>query len=351
MGNLRARLGFGLVVALLGALLFIVASAYVVDHGYAKVAAAIVGALAFPVAPLGWHFVAERRRGKRLADAKSTPKAMLTGHDRFWLRFVLVALAVLGPMFASSRLGVFGAVWRHGLWFVPEKAPRPVMHEEPLLRHVPGEAELLFVVRTPPMLGNPARSAVYAWGARQAMLATDPGFTALANPLEQLDASHGKLRLLPFEPLADIATEDHSVLGASALWRPEVELGHAGPSDELRDELDRAPADAPFVMAFTPRTKISIHDLEPDTIRHGVVWIERRAGSIVLASRIEMVDAATAVKLHDELTTALAKEVPAACRDQVAKVHLDIQQDGAVLTTHAEIASDTLVGLMSCAGF
>lgn len=350
MANLRGRLGFGLVVALLGAVLFVVTSAYVVDHGYAKVAAAIVGAFAFPVAPVAWHLIGERRRSKRLAGAKSSPKTTLTGHDRFWMRFFVVALALLGPMFASSRLGVFGAVWRHGLWFVPEKAPRPVLHEDPLLRRVPADAEVVFVVRVPPMLGNPGKSGVYAWGARQAMIASEPGFLSAWSPLAQLDQKSGNLHLLPTEPLVDLAIDDHSNVQASALWRPVVELGQAGPSDELRDELDRAPADAPFVMAFTPRTKITVHDVDPDTIRHGVIWFERTGSSLVLQARIVARDDAAATQLHDEALAALAHEVPKSCQDQLAKTHTTIEQNGPVVTAHAELEAEAMLGLLACLG-
>src|SRR5256885_9961609 len=117
MANVRGRIVFGGLVVLLGVTLFVVTSAYVIDHGYNKIAAAIVGTFAFPIAPLGWHFFAERRRAKRLANAKLPAKATLTGHDRFWMRFAVVALALLGPMIASSGFGVLGSVWRHGLWF------------------------------------------------------------------------------------------------------------------------------------------------------------------------------------------------------------------------------------------
>src|SRR5690349_15881568 len=98
MAKAKQRIVFGALFVLLGALLFWIASAYVVDHDYNRIAAAIVGGLAFPVLPVVWHVIGERRRRTKVAAMKQAPKTTLAATDRYWLRFTAVALVVLGPM-------------------------------------------------------------------------------------------------------------------------------------------------------------------------------------------------------------------------------------------------------------
>jgi len=366
MANVRGRIGFGVVVSLLGVILFIVASAYVIDHDYNKIAAAIVGGFAFPVAPLAWHLVAERRRGSRLAAAKLPTKAALTGHDRFWLRFAVVALAVLGPMFASSGFGVFGAAWRHGLWFIPERAPdlgsigngpaRDFKDQESLLRRVPSDAELVVVFHSDGQAGKPSGTAVLAWGARQAMVAVEGALgddEPLDKKLEEINADRGKIPFLPVDPFVAVTTSDKTLLIASEGWRNKVEPATTGPSEELRGELARAPQEAPFVAAFAPRTQISAHDLDTAMIRHGAVWGMQHGDSIVIAGRVEARDAAAAKKLADDISAVIhleTKDIPESCRGEVAKIvdRVQIAHDGTIVTARAEIPQDALIGLMFC---
>ena len=103
MSKLRQRSIFGGLVVVLGALLFLVSSAFIIDRGYPKVIAAIVGALAFPVLPVAWHVWGERSRAKKQAEAKKPSTSTLTGFDRFWLRFVVVAAVVIGPMIGMAK--------------------------------------------------------------------------------------------------------------------------------------------------------------------------------------------------------------------------------------------------------
>src|SRR5262249_28075200 len=70
--------------------LFVIPSAAVVDRGAPAWAAAIVGALSFPLAPIAWHVLAERARKRRAAAAKIAPKATLTAADRFVFRTIAI---------------------------------------------------------------------------------------------------------------------------------------------------------------------------------------------------------------------------------------------------------------------
>jgi hypothetical protein len=119
VSNRRQRFVFGILATVVGAFLFEVASAYIVSRELPIWLAIAVGAFAFPVAPLTWHLLGERSRRKKQATAKAPSKSTLTAGDRYWLRFVVVTLLVLGPMVAISKLDVARAVWRHGLWWWP----------------------------------------------------------------------------------------------------------------------------------------------------------------------------------------------------------------------------------------
>jgi hypothetical protein len=368
MGQARTRIVFGLLVAVLGAALFVTASAYAVDHGVAKWLAAAVGGFAFPVAPALWQFVSERRRRARIAAAKTPPKTSLTGYDRFWMRFVVVALVVLGPMFAHSRFGVFGSVWRQALWFVPATpvdlsslgtgAQRDFKGAEHLLKRVPGDAELVVVVHPPADSGQPAGDAVLAWGAKQAVIAVDEAIADkdkdLEKGIDELNAERDKVPWLPIDKLDKISTSDKTVLIASEGWKSKVEPAGTGPSEELLGELRRAPQDAVFVAAFAPRTKITVKDVDPETIRHGVLWASGDQKHIVLAGRLEAVDAAAATKLVEEIEAVLhakTADIPAACRDEVSKLvsGLELQHSGAIVTARLELEPEKLFGLMFCA--
>jgi hypothetical protein len=367
MANAKARIVTGLAVTVLGAALFATASAYVVDHDYNKIAAAIVGAFAFPVAPLGWHLLSERRRRKRLAEAKARAKSSLTGADRYWFRFLVVALVVLGPMFAASRLAVFGAVWRHGLWFVPASPPdlssvgagpaRDFKDQAELLKRVPSDAELVIVGHQKAENGKPGGSIVVAWGGHQAMIVADAGLDdgePLSKKLDEINANRDKLPWLSVDKLEEIKTSDKTILVATEGWRSKVDPAGTGPSEELRGELSRAPQSAPLVFAVTPRTKLTPHDLDPDMIRHGAAWVDSNDDGIVIATRFEMRDEAAAKKIVAEVDDVLhfkTKDIPENCREPVSKIvdriHLD--QHGTIVTGRAEIPGEALMGLMFCA--
>lgn len=119
---------FGVLATLVGVVMFEVASAYVVFRAYPAWLAAAVGALAFPVGPLTWHLVGERRRRRKQAMAKTPAKATLTAGDRYWLRCIGVALLVIGPFVAVGKLDVARAVWKHGLWWWPAQHEPTTTH-------------------------------------------------------------------------------------------------------------------------------------------------------------------------------------------------------------------------------
>ncbi len=353
MANTRHRIVLGISVTLLGAALFVLASAYIVDRGYGKIAAAIVGAFAFPVAPGLWQLVGERRRRAKLAAAKKPSTSTLTAGDRYWMRFFVVALVVLGPMFAISRFKVLGATWRHGLWFIPQSSTAGSFKaDKHLLGRVPSEAELVVVFHE----DGKAGSAVVGWAGRQAVIAADRSLDdgqPIDKKLDDLNANRDKLPWIGVDKLVQVPTTDKTLVIATEAWKDKVAPG-TGPSEELVGELGRAPENAVFVVAFAPRTKITMHDLDPDTIRHGVVWATMDDKALVIAGRIEMKDDAAGAKLLAEVQDVLhfkTSDIPDKCKEPVGKIvdHIHFEQNGTILTGRAEIPNEALMGLMFCA--
>jgi hypothetical protein len=350
MANARGRVVFGLLVALLGGALFVVTSAYIVDHGDGTIAAAIAGALAFPVAPALWHLIGERRRRLRLASSKQPPKATLTGFDRFWLRFAVVAIAVIAPMIATSGTGVLGAVKRHGLWFVPS-VPRD---RAAVLGRVPADAELVLLGHD--LREGHERDAVLAWGAHEEMLAVDGTLSAdertqLRAALDQMRARLPSLAPRSFTELEDSGSD---YVSATDGWRTKVAAASAGPSQELRDELARAPADARIVLAIAPRTKLGVLDREVDTIRRGVAWLALDDSTATFEAHLETRDVASAAKLTVELYDDLRRkpdDLPERCQDAFVAVaeHVVITPRGTSVMAYAEVPREVVTALLRCA--
>ncbi len=152
----RPPVGFLLAVLVAGFVLFLVPSAWLHARGVPYVLCWLGGALAFPLLPVGWHLLAERRRTRAAAAAAASAKgpkpaasSTLTGGDRFVMRLALVALVALGPLVFFR----FGQTWRavrdHATWFVPEAppAPRTFKGDPRVLDQVPSDAEVVLWVR------------------------------------------------------------------------------------------------------------------------------------------------------------------------------------------------------------
>lgn len=367
MANRRQRFVFGVLAALVGAVMFIVASAYIVFRGYPHWLAGIVGALAFPVGPLAWHLFGERSRKKKLAAAKKPPTTSLTAGDRYWLRTLGVALLVLGPMIAIGRFDVARATWRNGLWFVPTHYEPSTSHGSPLsmigagvprtidvfgtaLARVPADAELVITVQAPD--GQDGR-AVMAYGDKQVMLFAEG--KALENEgnigdkISELNKQRGKIPWLPIDEVQLVSHTDTQLIAASAGWRSKVEIPGMGPSSDILRELGRAPKDAFFVAGFVPRTTRDVL-----STKAGAVWLYKSGEKLVLEGRVEANDEAAAKKLVADMTGALDKAVhdtPKSCREQVGAIvkAIKLDQTGAFVTGRLDVDGGALMGVMFCA--
>lgn len=377
MATIRQRLATALVVAVVGAVMFVVASAYLVARDQPRWLAGAVGALAFPLLPMTWHVIGERRRRARSATVEQpAPRkaaSSLAGIDRFWLRLAAVAIVVIGPMIAIGRFDVARAAWHHGLWFVPAApiaittthggplatigtgAPRSLDRYAAFLRRVPAEAELVVTFHKERDDSGPAGDGVAAWGNHQLLaLADAAGLDAnngaqLANGIDEVNAQRDKLAWLAFERVAEVKLDAALVAMASDGWRATVVASSGGPSEAIRRELARAPATANAAIAFVPR---SLAILVP--VRAGAAWLVVGKDTIAVEGRAEAADAATAQRVVDDLRGALDRalaRVPVDCRPAVEhlveRVTLDVSS--AVITGRAEVSTGEIFGAMMCA--
>jgi hypothetical protein len=359
---------FGVVATLVGAIGFVVASAYLVLRGQPHWLAAAVGALAFPVGPLAWHLIGERARRRKLAAAKTPSTSTLTAGDRYWLRFAAVALLVIGPMVAIGKLDVVRGVWRHGLWWWPTHHEPTTTHGGPLsaigtgaqrtfevygtpLQRVPSDAELVIYAQSAPDDKDQGR-AVIAYGDRQFMFAGEGTGLRLDDPekkIAQLNEARDVVPWLPIDEIALVSHSDTSMVAASAGWRSRVTLPGTGPTTEIMRELGRAPKDALVVAGFVPRTTRDVL-----STRAGAAWLAKQGEQLVVEGRVEALDEAAAKKLVADLTRALrdaAGSVPESCREQVGKLvdAIQLDQSGAIVTGRVAVDGAALMGVMFCA--
>jgi hypothetical protein len=345
--TVRHRVVFGTSVAVFGALAFVVASAFVVDHHLPKVLAAIVGAFTFPVAPVAWHAIGERRRAKRRAAEKTPAKAMLTGIDRFWLRFATVVLVVIGPMVAYGRFGVVRAAWHHALWFIPEHVPSAVDAAD--LKRVPGEAELVVTMH------HDGAALVSAWGDGQAMIAAEGKLDSAKldrAKLREVTDQIAKTKWLHVERLAPVMAPEDTLVAATDAWQMRVAAPAGGPSAQLVTELARAPKTAALAIGFVPKTTRDVL-----AIRTAALWVTTEGEgdkNLVIEGRLEARSPEAAAALVAMIKAALAVPttagLPESCREPIGKlvdlVHLT--QSGAVVTVRAELTADVALPAVTC---
>jgi hypothetical protein len=353
MATRRGRIVFAIGAVLFGAATFLLASGYVIERGQPKWLAAVAGGLAFPVLPVVWHLWAERRRKARIAAAKTPPKSELAPGDRYVLRAIVVALAVIGPMVAVGRFAVVRAAWTHKTWFIPE--PEGAYFEgggnaskSELLSHVPSDAEVVIVVSDNDAKGK----GVFAFGDHQ-LLAIAPrdkdDKESISDKVDQINKDRGKIPFLKLDPVVEVSSaSDDMVVIAGERWKSKVAVASVGPSAAVRAELDRAPAGATAVGAYVPATPIM-------GIKRAAGWLiaSEAQKKIIVDARVEAVDVKAAESLLREgraAWTAKASEVPAKCREQVDAIVEDVkvERTGAVFTFHLEIAPEKLMGVMFC---
>jgi len=277
--RLRSRITGGALLAVAGALMLVAPSAVLRAHGAPRWLALAVGLVAFPVLPVGWHALAERRRRKRAANAKDAPaKAGLNAWDRFVLRLVAVALLAIGGTWAIARGGLWPALRHHALWFTVWSDPDPIADHDMLAR-VPASAESIVWIRPGhtqdllPMALSGDAEIVLAFGKDEELMVA----RAAPEVLEQLD----QLSALGIngKRLARIDAPSGMRILATPKWRTAPGALPA----ELAELLRRAPATANAVaVARTPA--------DYKGVRSAVGWAEVRDTGVAFEADIEATD-------------------------------------------------------------
>lgn len=343
-------------LAIAGVVIFLVASAYVIERGQPKWAAATVGALAFPILPAVWHVVGERKRRARIARASEGAKPdkqsaakpdVLSAADRFVLRVVGSALLVIGPMLAVGRLDVVRAAWHHRGWFIPETPFDRDAAASALLAHVPSDADVLVVIAGDED-GQPG-VGVMAYSSHQLAMLTSPASDHLEDDVRRANDQRGKVsEWLPFDEL--VAVDSHSQWSAmvSKRWQSAVDSGGSGPRATLRAALSRAPSDAKIVVAYAP-------PVPRDGIKQGVWWMLQVGVNqpLTVGGMIDAIDAKHAAESADlsALMRRFRGTMPAGCREPVDAVAqaVRVTQVGATVSWTVVIQPEQLFGLMTCA--
>ena len=334
MSKFRQRSIFGVLVIVLGALLFLVSSAFVIDRGYPKVLAAIVGGLAFPVLPVAWQIWGERKRNRKLAEAKKPSKSTLTGFDRFWLRFVGVVILIVGPMVAVAKLGVVHAAVKHALWVIPEFEPglgmigegphRDLTKVEPLLKRIPSDAEAV-ILATPASING---EGVLAYGTHDVIAAAQGNYPRDDDEIRHINDGIKANRFNLLDPIQMVIDRDITV-AATEKWKTKVEPAPGGLSPALRAGLERSPSDASFVAAFTGK------GVNEKTIRSGAVWAVYRNKKLIIEARIDTVDVRRAYEMMGQIKSFRVDQLPKSgdCRSAIQKSldHAELAQIGNVV--------------------
>lgn len=333
LGRIAGVLGLLVVCALR----FDAPSAYAIAAHEPRWLAWVVGALAFPVVPLVWNVLAER---KRTVDPKKPAKT--TRYERIWMRTAFVAVVVLGALFGIQRGKAWRALRHHALWFLPH-TPGPLVADSPLLSRVPAEATGLVWLRdtegakealaalTPLASGDNFELVVAADKKRAfanergdvTFLETFASLLAMNPWSAQLGFSQGGVKELPD--------------GSRSWISPGWTMGTTAPS-RLVDPMRRAPDDA-FLIASM---------LDIDGKGAAVGWIAGRDGELELVGEITASSEAQATAWLADVDRELAKSEKSIACWKDSGGHSTLTRAGLVIRARASIAVGDIRALFLC---
>jgi hypothetical protein len=353
MSTRGAKAVFGVVLVVFGAAVFLFASAYLIARGQPRWLAGAVGALAFPVLPVAWHVIGERRRRARIAAAKTPPKTSLSPGDRYVLRAVAVAAVVLGPMFAIGRFEVVRAAWSHKLWFIPGPHVDPIESAEDMLAHMPASADAVLLIREHEgkKQGGADKVGVIAYGSGQlAMIAPrDPADKEHeAETLEGLDEQRKKIPFVTIDPLETVALGNDVTGIATEKWKPLIRVAGTGPRQAIRTELAKAPKDAILTLAYVPA-------VSTDGIEKITGWV-LQAGvneKLTVEADITTTSVAAAEKAIERARAGWKQErakLPGKCHATLDKIAdaAKLERTGTTIKLRAPVQPDQMVEVMFC---
>lgn len=348
--QIRRPLLYGLASLGLGALIFLMASAFLVERGSPRWLAGLVGLFAFPVAPLGWHLVAERRRKQRLAAAKTPPKHAMTAGDRYKLRFAASTVLILGPLFAIGGLRVIGATWRQRAWFMPHSAAGSAVTADAMLRLMPADAELVAIFRDDAGAAKTKRGMGVVGYANHRVVAMvpDDGFDDDAVSATTLNQELRNIDFLTLEPVGEMSGVQRGTrVMISPSWRSKLAAAERTPAAALT-ELARAPATAKLAVGYVPAEPAAAFG-----IKRAAGWAVATKVGFELQAHIQLTDATAADQLVREVSTRwLAKTNNGSdeCRTKMAALasNVKVDRNGTDLSVQLTLSTEALTGLVVC---
>lgn len=294
----------GLLLTVLCMLVFDIPSAYVVARGGSPWLALLVGLATFPVTPLVWHALAERKRKQA-----PPPKPVTRGWERLLLRSAAVGIVVIGALGAVVGPGrLLDSARNNLLWFVPGSSV-PLVADSPLFAHVPPDAEgivwlrldegtrdqLVASIGVAPDAARvvQASDAVLAWKPDAILLVEGGDAVVVALVQDGLAKINEVLRGIDEVPAAAIPTgaagktPDGTQYIVSEGWRNQVSKGRPSALLEL---VPRAPDDAFLVVVAKPASPGA------KLPRWAVAYARLQSDRVVVRGSLEMPDEATAQK-------------------------------------------------------
>ena len=348
MSTRRGKAFFGIGLVVFGLLVFLVASAYLVSRDQPKWLAAAVGALAFPVLPVVWHVLGERRRRIRFSAEKTPPKTTLAPGDRYLLRAIVVAAAVLAPMFVIGRFDVLRGAWDNKLWFLPDDFDS-IGNADELMAHIPADADAVLVIREhDDKKSGDLGMGVVAYADHQlAMIAPANGADS-SEQVAQFNEQRSKIPFFKLEKVEAVDIGKRMFAVASERWTSAIKVAGPGPRSAITNELAKAPSDAKISLAYVPAKPV-------DGIEKLTGWMLQKGVNekLTIEGRVDAVDAPSAEKFVD-MVRALWKvqrsALPESCRDDIEKLTDAVQLDrkGATINFHLALEPEQLMGLMLC---
>ncbi len=370
----------GLVIAAACAALFLVPSAFLIHKGQSRWLALAAGLAAFPVVPVLWHLLAERRR--RRAGGKST----LTGSDRFVMRLVAVSLVAIVPLLVFARGQTWTAVKEHPTWYlhwggggggsadaagwdIVEGAA--IVGDPRLISYLPDDAEVVIWMRATrqflesmqKQFGGQVKEDRDPDMAEEVLMATKKdGFLALVRARKGLDDLKAEDKAKLEKELADklfggrtIPVKVYSALPdlhvvVTENWDEAVRARAAGARPapaELLTMLQTTPSDAPLVAAARNATI-------------GGVIVDRGTGHLRITDKglrieadMQLASATAAGVLRGAIRgyfDGARDDASAGCKEPVGKLlaGVDVGGDGTAVNVEAKLGFEDLMGSMFC---
>jgi hypothetical protein len=340
MKRVAGRIAGVLGLLVVCALLFDAPSAYAVAAHKPRWLAWAVGLLAFPIVPLVWNVLGER---KRTVDPKKP--ATSTRWERITWRTLAVAVVVLGCLFGIRRGEAWRALRHHALWFIPS-SPGALVADSPLLSRVPADATGLVWLRDT----EGAKDAMSALGAlsplgsgddfelviagdKKHVFANERGDVHFLDTFASLFAMNPWSAQLGFSPGGVKELPD----GSRAWLSPGWTMGTAAPA-RLVDPMRRAPDDA-FLIGTV---------LDVDGKGAAVGWIAGRDGELELVGEVTAASEAQAIAWMADIDKELGKHDKEIGCWRSSGAHSTLERDGRVIRGRASIAVGDIRGLFLC---